>query len=170
MSFVKMIMVFVALLGAIAHAQIPTGEVRPLGQGLPLPWPFPWAKDCPVDWKSMEGRYVLSESKDREEIDLDITVIDRMAFKIVRVARYDRFGRLLADGFSFVGHNQRALRLLLKPRYRGQRPIWGTIQLFYQGNELLCSDDNLVPILTLETADSSKPSQTQYVLLRLVRN
>ncbi len=170
MNLMKAIIIVAALLCGGAHAEGSPDRFQLYGQGLPLPWPFPWAKDCPVNWKNMEGRYGLSDNLEREEINLDITVVERMGFKVVRVARYHRDGRLVADGFTFVGDSQRTIRLLLKPKIRSQRAIWATIQLHYQGFELLCSEDNLVPILTLEISGSSGPSQTQYVLLKLTRH
>lgn len=169
MSFLKVILIAAALFGGPARASEASEGYVIFGEGLPLPWPFPWAKECPVDWSSMQGRYVLSDSADEEEIDLDISVVERMGSKLVRVARYNRFGRRLAEGFAIVGENQRAIRLLLKPVGWADQAIWATIQLHYQRAEQRCSEDNLVPILTLEGANGGKPSQKQYVLLK-VRN
>lgn len=157
--------ILTALLLLTASAQ---AEVRPLGQGLPLPWPFPWAKECPVDWQKMAGRYVLSDSINEEEIDLKITVVTTHGFRMVRLSRFDRFGHLIADGFSFVSLNQRMLRMKLVPSDPYDNPTWALIRLHYSDWNLGCAEDHLVPILTLERTNSSTKAN-HYRLVRIVR-
>ena len=166
MRYVRLFLLIVLTISFAAQAR-DRGSSRPFGQGLPLPWPFPWAKECPVDWKSLDGRYVLSESDDQEQIDLDISIIESLGFKIVHVARFTRTGLLIYEGFNFVGHNQRTIRLFLWPQRSYEPGTMAMIQLHYQGVDLHCTDENLIPILTLERVDSEQTSRTQYVLLRL---
>ena len=142
-------------------------ETTVLGQGLPLPWPFPWAKECPVDWSRMAGRYILSESSDDEEIDLKISIISSAGYRIVHLSRYDRDGKLIADGFSFVTLNQRMLRMKLVPRDPYNNPMWALIKLHYSDWSLGCSEDHLVPILTLERENSAHNSTNHYRLVRI---
>jgi|GEM_PF-6320068 len=156
--------ILIALTLGVGTAQ---AEVRPRGEGLPLPWPFPWAKECPVDWQKMAGRYVLSDSLEQEQIDLKITVVTSHGFRLVRLSRYDRYGMLIADGFSFVSLNQRMLRMKLVPKDYYENSIWALIKLHYSDWNLGCAEDHLVPILTLERANSSNHSTNHYRLVRI---
>ncbi len=135
--------------------------------GLPVPWPFPWAKDCPVEWQSMAGRYLLSDTKDLQYIDLKITVISKEGFKLVRIARYNQNADLLFEGFTLVSGNQRTLRLTLMPTDRTLPSIWAVIKLHYQSDEIGCAADHLVPILTLEPNDPKNHQITRYKLVRV---
>lgn len=155
--------IMILLLGSVARAQ---SAIAPFGQGMPLPWPFPWAKECPINWESLEGRYLLSDT-DSQELDLKITVIDKMNFKLIRVARYDAAGHVLAEGVALVNNDQKSIRLWLLPRKKGAQPIWAEIKMFYRSSELFCSDEYLVPILTLDYQDKTTHTQAQYRLVRL---
>jgi hypothetical protein len=155
------VLVGLALLVATAQA-----DVRPKAEGLPLPWPFPWAKECPVDWQTMAGRYVLSNSLNEEQIDLKITVINVHGFRLVRLSRFDGQGHLIADGFSFASLNQRMLRMKLVAQDSSDSSIWALIKLHYTDWNLGCSEDHLVPILTLETTNSSSSGKSYYRLVR----
>ncbi len=141
-------------------------NLSPFKQGLPLPWPFPWAKECPIDWKSMEGRYLLSDSMQEEELDIKITVISQMDLKLVRVSRYSRAGKLIADGFTMVNSKRRTLRLYMMPLDRQSTPLWAVIRLYYQSSVFSCSQDQLVPILTLDPPVGTDQTPTQYRLVR----
>lgn len=164
-SFKALILAIVMLCGT-AHA---LEDIELYGQGLPLPWPFPWAKDCPVDWKAMEGRYVLSESVENQEIDLDITVQEEAGNKVVHVAHFTRDGQMLAEGTTTVTPSQRAISLYLMPKQRRAAITWASIQMHFQGKETACTEDNLVPILTLQQIDSPNHAQMQYRLMKLSR-
>ena len=161
-AMMKTILVGLALLATTAQA-----EVRPKAEGLPLPWPFPWAKECPVNWQSMAGRYVLSDSSNEEQIDLKIAVINVHGFRLVRLSRLDGQGRLITDGFSFVSLNQRMLRMKLVGQDSPDDSIWALIKLHYTDGNLGCADDHLVPILTLERTNSSSSATSYYRLIKL---
>jgi hypothetical protein len=139
-------------------------------EGLPLPWPFPWARDCAVNWTQMEGTYLLSDSANLDHIDLKITVITKQGFKLVRVSRYSQDGSLLYDGFTFVNEKQKTLRLYLVPANSNETPVWAVIKLHYQSWDLQCTADHLVPILTLEKTGSTSHEQTQYKLVKVVND
>jgi len=152
-----------------AAAAYDGATLRPAAEGLPLPWPFPWAKECPVDWQSMQGRYLLSDSSNQEQIDLKITVVTSHGFRLVRMSRYSRNGEMIADGFNFVSLNQRMLRMRLVPKSPFESPIWALVKLHYSDWNLGCAADHLVPILTLERANSSSSTASHYRLVRIIR-
>ncbi len=160
-SFMFAILMALSFALTTAHA-----ETEP-PSGLPLPWPFPWAKECPVDWQKMAGRYVLSEHDNKEQIDLKITVITSNGFRLVRLSRYDRNDKMIADGFSFVTLNQRMLRMKLVPHNFRDEPSWALIKLHYADGEFGCGEDHLVPILTFEKENSFSHVSSQYRMVRL---
>ena len=141
--------------------------VRPTSEGLPLPWPFPWAKECPVDWQAMQGRYLLSDSAKEEQIDLKISVITNYGFRLVRMSRFSKTGELLADGFNFVSLNQRMLRMNLVPQNDDEQPMTALIKLYYSDWSLGCAKDRLVPILSLERTNSTSGKTNHYRLVRV---
>lgn len=143
------------------------GQFEALSEGLPLPWPFPWAKDCPVDWKSMQGRYLLSGSAANEQIEFKITVITIRGFRLVRMTRFSRDGKLLAQGFTFVTLDQRSLRMHLVPQVEGEEFMTALIKLHYSDAAIGCAKDHLVPILTLERSNSSSHTINHYRLVPL---
>lgn len=153
------------LISLAVSANLAWAQARPAAEGLPLPWPFPWAKECPVDWQRMAGRYVLSDSVNEEEIDLKITVITTNGFRLVRLSRIDHHGQVVADGFAYVSLNQRMLRMKLVPRDRYDSPSWALIKLHYSDWNLGCAEDHLVPILSLERNNSSRSNH--YRLVRI---
>lgn len=136
-------------------------------EGLPLPWPFPWAKECPVNWASMAGRYTLEDNSTDEQIDLKISIVTDMGMRLIRLSRYSMDGLLISDGFAFVSSNQRLIGLYLYSQRRNESPIWALIKLHHWNWDLGCSEDQLVPILTLEKVNSSTRKQSQYRLVRI---
>lgn len=164
----KFIIVGLLLVTAGLHASgDQVGELRPLGEGLPLPWPFPWAKECPVDWNAMNGRYALADSKSVQYIDLKISVITGEGFKLVRVARYDQSGKLQAEGFTYVSEAQKTLALALEPSDKSQGEQWAVIELYYESPEEVCTPDHLVPILTLADTRSADHNVMSYKMIKL---
>jgi hypothetical protein len=153
-----------ALLGASA-AQ--AKYIRPMGDGMPGPWPFPWAKECPVDWGLLAGRYLLSDSAQNQQLDLKITVVDRLNFKLVRVSRYGQDGFLVADGYAWVANNQKTIRLWLFPLRKSDPPTWAVLKLYHKTADLGCSEEMLVPILSLDQVDRSTHTQALYRLIRV---
>lgn len=134
--------------------------------GMPGPWPFPWARKCPVRWESLEGRYILPESSQNTLLDLKVSVVDKLNFKLVRVSRFDRAGNLEASGLDWVAADQQIVRLWLYPFKQGEAPTWAVLKMHYASTEQTCDDDHLVAILTLEQADRVARHQTHYRLIR----
>ncbi|MBX3020723.1 MAG: hypothetical protein KF799_03530 [Bdellovibrionales bacterium] len=157
-------LLLLATLCGAAQAQ----TYRPLGDGMPLPWPFPWAKDCPVDWESMQGRYALMPSDTKEQINLKITVVKQLNFTVVRVSRFGPDGIIIADGYTWIPLKQKTVRLWLFPLRRGDPPTWAVLKLYHQNSYAReCAQEALVPILTLEQVDNTIHRQAQYRLVRV---
>lgn len=146
------------------------GEIRPRGEGLPLPWPFPWAKECPVNWKSVQGRYSLSDSANNEEIDLRIKILTKKGFRLVRISRYDWYGHIISDGFAFLSENQRTISVYLQPVVDDEPPMWAILKFHYWNENFGCAENQLVPILTLEKLKQNHSTQTQYRLVRIYKH
>jgi hypothetical protein len=136
------------------------------GEGLPLPWPFPWAKECPVEWMSMEGKYAMADSSRQEQLDISFHTVTKGGYKLARVARLDKDGALIAEGFNVVTANQRTLRLFLFPLDRTQSTESVVIKLYYQSSSSACSAQNLVPIMSVEKRGSSTTGTTNYRLVK----
>ncbi len=145
---------------------LPAKAREPHSEGMPLPWPFPWAKECPVDWENMSGTYMLTESADSEYIDLKITIIRKNGFRLVHVSRYDMKGEILSDGFTLMSENQKTIRLGLYPAMAGTPSMWAMIKLHYSDAIQKC-DSGLVPILTLESTEDTTHAQVQYRLVKV---
>ena len=155
------VILLASLMTTAAHA-----DIKPRGQGLPLPWPFPWAKECPVNWASMEGQYILAEDSLDEEADIGMTILTDRGMRLISVARYTPSGRLLSDGVAFVELDQKTIEFDLQPRRKGQVTIRALLKLHYSDWDLGCSENKLVPILTLTKVTNLK-KQTEYRLVRI---
>lgn len=136
---------------------------------MPLPWPFPWAEECPVDWMSLQGLYLLSESETGEYIDLRISVLEIMDIQIVRMSRFTRMGEMVSDGYTRVEEGQKSLALDLIPVKHGEANIHAILQLHFVSNVRSCTEDALVPILTFKTGSSTTSTETQYRLVRMLK-
>lgn len=137
--------------------------------GMPVPWPFPWAEECEVNWQSMAGRYLLSESNKEEQIELVVHVVyTSQSQQEVYVSRYSQSGELLSSGHAPLTAEQRSLSLYLYPTSRQQVITRAVIELYYQTSQRSCEEDYLLPILTLEKVDGILPAaKTQYRLVKL---
>ena len=138
----------------------------PPREGMPLPWPFPWAKECPIIWSSIGGSYVLSESVDNEYIDLKITPVQKNGFNLVHVARYSKESELLSDGFALIAQNQRTIQLGLYPVKSATPSLWAMIKLHYQDSTSKC-DKELVPILAMQSDADSARVPVEYRLIKI---
>lgn len=152
-----------------ARANGDSGEFTLYGDGLPLPWPFPWAKECPVEWESLQGRYELSDSSQQEQLDLDVKVEQGAAYKVMRIARFTRWGQKISSGFSFVNPDTRAITMEMIPNNLTDPVTVASLQLHFLTKDHRCMDENLVPILTLQPRGAPASSQTQYRLMKLTR-
>ena len=138
------------------------------GEGLPLPWPFPWAKECPVEWQSLEGKYALADSSKEEVLKISFHKLTKSkdGLKLAHVARLRADGTLVAEGFGTFTENQRSLRLSLYPLDVKEAAQAVVIKLFYQSESFACTKQNLVPILTVEKRGSSTTGTTSYRLIK----
>jgi hypothetical protein len=159
----KMIASLVMLLGMTTlHADMVVAD------GLPVPWPFPWAKECPVNWDDMVGKYVMTDGSASGRISLRISIVVKRSFRLIRVSRYGTHGELLYDGSTTLNEAQRIVRLYLMPADKNADPVYATIKLHYPSWEMNCAADRLVPILSLRPVDSTDPGdQVQYRLVRI---
>ena len=139
---------------------------KPYGDGMPLPWPFPWAQHCPVDWEEQQGRYSLMDSRGGEEIEFIVTEPDLSGTLMVHMSRYSRDGVLMDDGFTYMGRGQKMIRLWLKPADQHHLETLAILRLYHRSTDLLCQPDHLVPILTLQWGDGDTHTQSQYRLER----
>lgn len=138
------------------------------GEGLPLPWPFPWAKECPVEWQSLEGKYALADSSKDELLMISFHKLTKSkdGLKLAHVARLRADGSLVAEGFGAFTENQRSLRLSLYSLEVKEAVQAVVIKLFYQSESFACTKQNLVPILTVEKRGSSTTGTTSYRLIK----
>jgi hypothetical protein len=139
-------------------------------EGLPLPWPFPWARECAISWDSMQGRYALSEDYSQGEIDLHIRVVVNRGARMAILARYDRGGSLLSSGSSYIYPGQRSLYVHLKPAKRNEPHVWARIRMHFWSWSRDCRAEALVPILTLEkgAATGTRGKKSEYRLNRVL--
>lgn len=148
-------------------------------EGLPLPWPFPWAKECPVDWSELQGRYDLSDNVSRDRIDVKVRVATKKGLKLVHISRFSQTGVLLAEGTTVIGQDpnsaqisdqksdQKSIKIYMVPIQPERTAQWAKIDLRYDSWDLQCTMDHLVPILTLESAASHTRQAVQYKLVKV---
>lgn len=152
----------ILLLGMTAlHAQLSVAD------GLPVPWPFPWAKECPIKWESLQGRYALSDSADADQVILKITVVMKKGLRLVRVTRYTSRGSMLYDGSTYVTDDQKIIRLYLSPTRVKGPSVWAVIKMHYQSDFYSCTASELVPILTVQDLDPASTDQLEYKMVRV---
>lgn len=139
------------------------------GEGLPLPWPFPWAEDCPVQWSALSGRYTMLDSESKDEVQLTISIVTDHGFRFLRISRFASDGTFLSDGVTFLARNQRSARVYLNPLDDRQPPLWANIKLYYASEIFSCEMNSLVPILSLIEKQNEKNVETRYRLVRRPR-
>lgn len=165
MRFLRLLTVMIALVATSAFAE--NSKPQHLGEGLMVPWPFPWAEACPVNWESMAGRYELYNSARDEEIDIKITIEEQYGTRRVHVSRYTGEGDLVGDGTTYIGETENVVSLWLYPTDKDAPPTWATLKLYYSNESYSCGADTLVPILTLEFPSRPERKQKQFRLVRL---
>ncbi len=172
---IRIILLAVMTAGALGASAQTFGGMReqpgqqkffPYGEGLPLPWPFPWAKDCPVVWSSLSGRYMMLDSQYEEEMELKISVLTKDGMKLMRISRYNYYGAVVAEGFAWLTMNQKSVGVHLRPLSKKANPMYANIKLYYADSDYNCSMTSLVPILSLV---EKRPNMTTEVQYRLVR-
>lgn len=137
------------------------------GEGLPLPWPFPWAKECAVNWDTLTGRYAMESDLEGDQIDLKISIINRLGDRWARVFRFNKEGRLIAEGASPIKKELRAIRVKMRSVVKDNKVSWISLRLHYADAAYQCYESRLVPILTMETMRGNSLVETQYRLIRL---
>ena len=151
---------------ALACLLIAMTAVPAMSEGLPLPWPFPWARQCSVDWAVMQGSYFLSESSDYERIELQVTDLADPNYRMVNVARVANDGTVLFSGVTTITARQKTVHLFLSSVSNPGQLIWASIKLHYTSGVKACSPDMLVPILTIENSDDKDHSPLQYRMIK----
>jgi hypothetical protein len=149
--FINALFLGLALSFSVAQAQ-PPGNSQ---DGWPLPWPFPWAKECPMDWGSMNGVYKLAASAKYGRLVLHVTQAGgKNGLMLVHVSRVSSRGKLLYDGSTYVTPDQNVLSLYMQPQFAPDEPsIWAVIKMHYQSAVMSCDAADLVPILTVAPLD-----------------
>lgn len=146
------------LIFALSFASLGNTEQSTLGQ-LPVPWPFPWAKECPVNWESLGGFYTLTnDSFNHGSVSLRISVLTKNGLRLLRVSRYTTRGTWKYEGTTFVTENQKLVHLNLSPVSGKGEPIWATLKLHYLSEIMECAADRLVPIMTVQASDKIEES------------
>lgn len=164
MKTVKKLMLLISVLALWPlHADMSTSE------GLPLPWPFPWAKECPVDWDGMAGKYVLTDgSMTNGHITVRISIVTKHGDRLMRVTRVGSHGEVVYDGSTTLLPDQRVVHVYLVPQDKTSDVVYATIKLFYASEEMDCTENQLVPILSIRPVNSTDPNdQVEYRLVRI---
>jgi hypothetical protein len=159
-------MIAIFLMGAVLFS-----NTSARANDLMVPWPFPWAKECPVEWKEFSGRYILQDMNggmmtSDQFIELAVSVEYRNGIRLARVAQFDIFGEVVSAGITVVNDSERALRLRLIPVDPSKPFMDAEIRLYYTSNERLCTMDHLVPILNL-TSEAMPPGGENFKLVKL---
>ena len=123
----------------------------------PLPWPFPWADKCSMDWEDLDGTYLLSNGKEADQLILRINILTKKGVRSVHVSRISSQGRMLYQGSTLVSEADRIIRLSLVSIYPEEPRIWATIKMHYQSEVSSCSASHLIPILTVQVPENSAP-------------
>ncbi len=140
-------------------------KFEPYGQGMPAPWPFPWAKECPVKWSSLTGRYVMYDQFEQDEIDLKLSLVTRSGLKMMRISRFSKKGTIISDGFSVITEKQKSIRVYLRPTSNKTMPVWASLKLYFD-KDYSCEMSRLVPILSLVERHANVTTEAQYRLVR----
>jgi hypothetical protein len=145
-----------------------------LGEGLPLPWPFPWAYSCPLDWDGLQGHYLLSNDDDRGSLELQVGPVirtGRNATRWVNVSRYAADGRLLGMGADLIPIEQTFIRVWLNPAQTSKAPRMSALFQMYYTRDVAdvkeCVAEELVPFLTLVPEGAPANTGTWYRATRM---
>ncbi|HMN67351.1 MAG TPA: hypothetical protein PKC28_02320 [Bdellovibrionales bacterium] len=163
-SFGKLILI---LFASVTFAS--TAAARPaLGDGftdgMPIPWPFPWAKDCEVDWNDLNGNFILADYSS-EQVQISIHVVVEQGLQFARVIHYDRDGYALAFGMGLVSKDQHGIEMNMYPVSASSRAATSAVVRLYHRSEILtCSQDSLIPILTLTRKEAGRTVEAHYRL------
>lgn len=162
MNFVRNWMLVMALIAGAAQAS--AEQLKGID-----PWPFPWAKECPVNWEALNGYYTLSESNGNGEVTMRISVEDKGTLRLMRVIRYSsgNEGAWMYSGEIYISKKQKLIRLYLDPVNGKGGPIWAAIKLHYMSEVRQCSVDYLVPIVSMQRPDHTYEDYDDYKMNRV---
>jgi hypothetical protein len=132
-----------------------TGETS---HAVPLPWPFPWSRQCPMEWTGIEGRYHLVNQTDGEQIELRIDNHGSKGNPQITMWRLASDGTVNSVGMSDFAQQQSEVHVYMVPsRGRPQVAYWASIRMYTAGQ---CSADaEIVPILELRRSLNDRHPQ-----------
>jgi hypothetical protein len=167
LSFLKRGFLVIFLVCASAASGFVFADEQPFnGGGSHLPWPFPWADQCPVDWREVAGIYRLSEEPgSSKHMDLKITTYKSRGRQIVRMTRYNQRGLMVADGAAYVDENERVASVELHPIRRRAAVMRAEIRLHYKSGIMYCDRVYLTPVLSMRSGGSGRYEVTYYQLI-----
>ncbi len=139
-------------------------KFQPYGEGMPAPWPFPWAKECPVKWSNLTGRYVMYDQFQGDDIDLKLSIVSREGLQMMRISRYARGGGMISDGITLITERQKSVRVYLRPLTTKTQPMWASLKLHFD-RDYSCEMSRLVPILSLFERRDNITTEAQYRLV-----
>ena len=156
----NVILIFLTAFSMNLFATDSRGFAVPYGDGMPAPWPFPWAKECPVEWSMLSGEYELKDSVRGETVSLRVSILWHNGMRLLRIARYDREGHLTSDGFTLITENQRTIMVYLQPMVKGEPAMWASLRFYYDSLHS-CDQTRLVPILSFSWKDTEQDSTVE---------
>src|SRR5262249_48226 len=88
--------------------------------------------------------------------------------RIIHVSRLTGRGVKKSEGYTYVTDDQKVVRVTLDPVDGAGVSVRAVIKMHFETDHEYCTEDNLVPILTLQKKDPSKPkSEIQYRMKRV---
>jgi hypothetical protein len=133
--------------------------------GIPRPWPFPWAKSCPMSWSDLAGRYKMVGSTSREQILVRVSADNREDLVTIRLVRVTSAGNIRAIGLAMVYANENEVKVHMVPVREKYGASWVTLRMHYNSKVLSCQQAALVPILTVSPdLPSGNAPEEQYPL------
>lgn len=140
----------------IFAAVLALGPISSRASGLPGPWPFPWAKECPILWQEVDGAYAFFDSQDKLISWLKITIKPVKAGAnpgyLLEAVLMDDGNLPIGFGVSRVSVDDRRVAFWLLPTDGSPAPIRAVIKFHYASSVRSCSRDRLVPVLTVGRA------------------
>ena len=150
--------------GLFATAAEGQGQFVPYGEGMPGPWPFPWAEGCEFSWASLKGHYIMIDRVHDERMELRISVARSREGKRLRIARYIRGGVRVAEGWAPLVHSQRSVEVLLTPKFPGVGSAVVDLRMHFDST-MSCKKSRLVPILSLREEMGQEELKVTYRLV-----
>lgn len=135
---IKTILVFALLMfGAVSSAD----GIRP--------WPFPWAKDCPMAWENLDGEYKMVGSSKQDQIIVRVSTNEKNGLRTIRLVRTTYDGLVSAFGLAIVFPDEREVKIHMIPMAEGYQSSWVTLRMYYNSSIASCDMQSLVPILSV---------------------